>query len=127
MNRAFGQLVRYSIVGIASNLAGYFIYLGLTRIGVGPKLAMSLLYGIGVAQTFLFNKSWTFKNVDDNGPTLLRYCISYALGYLINILALLFFSDHLGWPHQWVQGAMIILLAILLFAAQKLWVFRPST
>lgn len=126
MKGTFWQLIRYGIVGLTSNLIGYFLYLALTRLGVGPKTAMSILYGIGVAQTFLFNKKWTFKNKENHGPTLLRYCISYGLGYFINIFALLLCVDYLGLPHQWVQGAMIILLAVFLFTAQKLWVFRPS-
>lgn len=120
------QLSRYAVVGLASNLFGYLLYLGLTALGLGPKLAMSLLYAIGVAQTFLFNKRWTFGHRGSNRHALLRYCAVYGLGYVINLLTLLILVDHLGWPHQWVQGAMILALAGMLFLLQKFWVFRPD-
>jgi putative flippase GtrA len=124
MKGTLGQLIRYGVVGLASNLIGYCLYLALTFWGIGPKTAMSILYGVGVAQTFVFNKRWTFKNKADKAPTLLRYCIAYGLGYLMNIVALLLLVDYLGWPHQGVQGAMILSLAAMLFLLQKFWVFK---
>jgi len=127
MNRAFGQLVRYSIVGIASNLAGYFIYLGLTRIGVGPKLAMSLLYGIGVAQTFFFNKAWSFKFSGPQTPALIKYSTLYVAGYFINFLAFAFFVDRLQCPHQIVMGVLTVFMAFFFFLGQKFWVFPTNT
>lgn len=60
LKRTLSQLVRYGVIGLASNAIGYVLYLLLTSLGMEPKMAMSLLYGIGVLQTFLFNKRWTF-------------------------------------------------------------------
>ena len=122
--KIFGQLLRYGIVGLASNLIGYFLYLGLTHTSLGPKTAMSLLYIIGVVQTFLFNKKWTFKNSDSHHRVFFRYCLTYGLGYVVNLGALILLVDRLKWPHQAVQGAMILILAIMLFLIQKFWVFK---
>jgi len=125
MKKTLGQLFRYGVVGLTSNLIGYFLYLGLNQLGVGPKAAMSLLYAIGVAQTFIFNKKWTFGHQQNSGPALFRYCAAYGFGYLINLTVLIIAVDRWAWPHQWVQGAMILCLAIFLFLIQKFWVFRP--
>lgn len=124
MKKTFGQLFRYGVVGLSSNLVGYFLYLGLTRLGLGPKTAMTLLYCVGVAQTFVFNKKWTFAHKKNGGLALFRYCVTYGLGYFINLAALLIAVDYWGWPHQWVQAAMILGLAAFLFSIQKFWVFR---
>nr|WP_316639094.1 GtrA family protein [uncultured Roseateles sp.] len=126
MKNTLFQLIRYGVVGVASNLVGYLLYLGLTSLGVGPKSAMSLLYAIGVAQTFLFNKRWTFGHQGSGRAALLRYCTAYGLGYVINLVVLLVLVDHWAWPHQWVQGVMILVLAAMLFLLQKFWVFRPD-
>lgn len=126
MKKTFGQLVRYGIVGLASNCFGYILYLGITYLGVGPKLAMSLLYCIGVLQTFIFNKKWTFAHNGSDPKIFIRYCISYGLGYIFNFFALLILVDYYGYPHQWVQGIMILSLAIMLFSLQKFWVFRSA-
>jgi len=55
---------------------------------------------------------------------LFRYWIVYVLGYLLNLAVLMILVDRVGLSHQLVQGIMILVLAILLFVAQKFWVFR---
>ncbi|MDD2988983.1 MAG: GtrA family protein [Zoogloea sp.] len=121
-----GQMLRYGVVGLTSNALLYLAYLALTSMGVEPKLAMSLLYALGVIQTFYFNKAWSFRHGGTHGPAFIRYCISYGLGYLFNLAALYVLVDHLGHPHQIIQGALIICTAVLLFLLQKLWVFRSD-
>lgn len=120
------QMLRFALVGLASNAVLYLVYLGMTTAGLGPKLAMSLVYGIGVAQTFLFNKRWTFNHVGRFDAALLRYIALYAGGYIANLLVLVWLVDGLGYPHQIVQGVMILTLAGSFFLLQKFWVFRTG-
>jgi len=117
------QFIRYVVVGLASNAIIYVIYLVLTRIGMGHKLAMSLLYAVGVLQTFFFNKKWSFRFDGAATPALVRYATAYALGYVVNLSALMLLVDQMGLPHQWVQGVMIVVVAVMLFLAQRYWVF----
>ena len=50
LNAFSPQAIRFPVVGFASNLVLYLVYLGLTSIGLGHKIAMSILYVIGVLQ-----------------------------------------------------------------------------
>lgn len=120
------QFVRYATVGLASNALAYLLYLGLTTIGVGHKLAMSLIYAAGVLQTFILNKKWSFQFGGATNPALARYVTSYAFGYIVNFLGLWLLVDLAGWPHQWVQAVMIVVVAIVLFCALRYWVFTPG-
>ena len=117
------QFIKYAIVGLTSNGLLYFVYLLLTAYGLGHKTAMTLLYVLGVLQTFMFNKKWTFANYGAVSRSFFRYCLSYALCYLVNLLALYFFVDKLLFPHENVQGIMILFIAVMLFFLQKFWVF----
>ena len=119
-NSAF---LRYATVGIISNATGYLIYIVLNLAGCGPKLAMTLTYGVGVLQTFLFNRRWSFRFTGTVAPALVRYIAAYASGYFINLLALMLLVDRLGLSHVLVQGFMILIIATMLFLAQKYWVF----
>ena len=118
------QLSRYAVVGVTSNAIGYLLYVGLTTAGLGPKVAMSVLYGVGVLQTFVFNRQWTFEHRGASSPVFIRYCTAYGAGYVVNLMALVLLVDKAGLPHQYVQGAMILVIAGLLFLAQRYWVFR---
>lgn len=124
MKDTLGQLFRYGIVGVLSNVFLYLLYLGITEAGMEHKLAMTLLYAAGVIQSFAFNRTWSFRHNGTHGPAFARYVMTYGLGYLVNLAALYFFADRLGWPHEVVQASMVLVVAVLLFVLQKFWVFR---
>ena len=84
---------------------------------------MTLLFLVGLAQTFFFNKYWTFSQRSEFGQSLWRYLTVYGIGYLCNLIALAVLVDAMGCPHAIVQGAAILILAVGLFLAQKYWVF----
>lgn len=120
----YSQFIKYSVVGIISNGLLYVAYLFLTTYGLGHKTSMTLLYVLGVLQTFFLNKKWTFAIRGAIPKSFARYCFSYTFGFLVNLLALYYFVDHLLFSHKVVQGIMILFNAILLFILQKFWVFN---
>jgi putative flippase GtrA len=124
MSRSFSQFIRYAAVGLASNGIGFLLYLLMTTLGFGSKVSMSLLYIVGVLQSFIFNRKWTFNYNGNKKVALFRYFLIYGFGYFINFGALVMFVDRFGYPHHWVQGGMILVVAVFIFVMQKIWVFR---
>jgi putative flippase GtrA len=120
------QGARFVIVGLASNLVLYLIYLLITALGLRYKIAMTLLYVIGTLQTFALNAHWTFQHGSNNKAALVKYFFSYGACYFINISALIVLVDHFGLPHQVVQGIMILIIAVVMFLLQKFWIFTSS-
>jgi putative flippase GtrA len=121
------QFLRYATVGMLSNLLLYLLYLAATSAGAGHKSAMTILYLLGVLMTFIFNRNWSFSHDGRLSSSFLRYFFVYLLGYLLNLVVLFALVDRAGLPHQWVQGVMILILAVALFLSQKFWVFGRST
>lgn len=121
------QASRFAVVGIISNAVGFVWYLLLTWFGMGPKMAMSLLYLIGTLQTFLFNKRWSFRYGGQDRAVLARYFACYGMGYALNLVALWLLVDLAGMPHVPVQAAMVLAVAFMMFAVQKFWVFRSRS
>ena len=117
------QGTRYVIVGLASNLVLYLVYLLITALGLRYKIAMTLVYLLSAAQTFVLNALWTFEHRLAK-KSLVKYALSYVACYIVNMAALVFFVDRIGLPHQAVQGAMIVVIAVIMFFLQKFWVFR---
>ncbi len=122
----FEQAWRYAAVGIGSNIALYAAYLLLTHWGLASKLAMTALYWLAVALTFVFNKRWSFGSGGPPKVQFRRYLLAYALGYAVNLSALFLLVDVFGQPHQVAQGILILAIAALLFLLQKFWVFRTE-
>jgi hypothetical protein len=84
---------------------------------------MSILYVVGVLQTFVFNKKWTFRHYGHQMVTFMRYISLYVFGYLINLIVMV---DQLGYSYERVQGLTVLVLAVLLFVLQKAWIFRSQ-
>lgn len=117
------QFARWVIVGVVTNTVLYLAYLALTRSLLAPKVAMTVVYVAGLLLGFLGNRSWSFEHAGRIDTALLRYVAVYALGYVINFAGLEIGVDMLGFPHELVQGAMIIVVATVMFLMQKLFVF----
>ncbi len=119
------QFMRYAMVGVASNIAGYLIYLLVTYLGVAPKIAMTFLYGIGVIISFFGNRYLVFSG-GGGLPTGIKFTAAYIIGYFLNLSLLVVFVDTLGYPHQVVQAIAVCVVAVFLFFALKYVVFKKD-
>lgn len=120
------QIVRFGIVGLVSNAVLYGLYVLATGAGIQHTIAMTAVFLLGVAQTFVFNKRWSFAYHGSGSRSMLRYLVAYAGAYVINLSAMLLLVDVEGFPHRIVQAVMVVVVAIFLFLVQRLWVFRGS-
>lgn len=123
--RATGrQLLRYVVVGVATNLLLYGCFLVLLHAGWAYLAAMSVSYAVGIALAFVAQRSWTFAHQGARGMAAARFVACYGLGYLLNLagLRLLVGGGLLG-PAA-AQAVMIVIVALVLFVLQKVWVFR---
>ncbi len=124
-NGTFGEMLRFAVVGLVSNGVLYVLYLVARSLGVEHNLAMTIAFLVGVAQTFVANRSWSFRSRARAAPAFGRYLIVYLMAYLLNLAASILFVDRFGYPDRVVQAIMVVVIAVLLFVGQKLWVFRP--
>ena len=117
-------MLRFGAVGLGSNVLLYLLYLAATAVGVEPKVAVTLIYLVGVLQTFVLNKRWTFQHEGRVRRTAARYWVAYTLAYAAHMVLLFIFVDIAGFDHRVVQGVLIAVIGLVLFALQKYWVFR---
>ncbi len=120
------QLIYYGLVGVATNFVAYCIYLVITHLGVEPKRAMTLVYVIGASIGFIGNRKLTFSHRGDAFHSAIKYAFAHLAGYLLNFLILFIFVDKLGYIHQAVQAAAIIVVAGFLFIIFKYYVFHEK-
>lgn len=121
--RVGGQMLRYILVGIVSNLAGYAAYLLFTLFGAAPKITMSFLYLVGATVGFFGNSKLTYAWEGSLFGASIRYAAAHAVGYALDFAMLSYFVDRLGYPHQIVQFVAVALVAVYLFVAFKHFVF----
>ena len=123
-----GQVARYGVVGVFSNLLGYIIYLLITWLWLDPKLAVTFMYPVGAATAYFGHVRYSFAYNGRVSHGLARYAIAHMIGYGANIGILYLFSDRLGYPHQLVQAMAIVAVAGILYLLFRYFVFpnRPE-
>jgi len=119
------QLIRYGVVGLLTNFAGYLVYLFVTWIWLEPKVAVSLLYPVGVIIGYFGHARYSFAYQGGRTSPLCRYLIAHAVGFGANLALLHILADRLHYPHQAVQAGAIFVVAGLLFLLFKFFVFPP--
>lgn len=126
MSFALLQLLRYGVVGFFTNAVGYLLYFFATAEGLEPKLAMTVIYVMGILVNFWGNRWFTFLDKSSIARVGVRYLYIQMIGYLLNLALLGLFVDLLKFPHEFVQAAAIFVVALFLFLASKYYVFSSS-
>lgn len=119
------QLLRFGLVGLAANVAGFLLYAGVTRLGLSPQATVTVLYPIGALLGYLGNKRLTFNHRGGWWSSGWRYVLVQAVGMVINLLMLWLFAEIAGIDHHWVQATAIVVVAVYLFLAMRWYVFAP--
>jgi len=121
------QLLRYGLIGVATNALGYLVYFVVTGAGFDPKATMSVFYIIGATMGFFGNKKLSFAYDGNSYRAAIRYAIAHTIGYCVNLTVLTVMVDWYGYPHQYVQAGAIFVVAAVLFVLFKFFVFPAQT
>jgi len=122
---ALFQLLRYGVVGLLTNLAGYLVYLLVTWLWLEPKAAVTLLYPVGMILGYFGHARYSFAFQGRTNSGVARYFVAHAIGYGANVSLLYVFTELLHFPHQVVQACAIFVVAGILFLLFRYFVF-PS-
>ena len=124
--RTIGQLIRFLVIGGSNLVLSYVIYLILLNY-IHYILASFISAVIGIANNYLPNKIWTFKDQENNSPlNIVKFFTLYAIAYFANLVSLIFFVEIIL-----IKPAISALLVIpisttITFFGQKYFVFNAS-
>lgn len=125
MKADFGQLLRYSLVGLANT----FFYAGLLFISLkfleAPRpVSVAAAFVIAMIFQYLANRSFTFRSKQGVGGELLRYLIAALLNYIITLVIIFIAIDFLSFSEAWASISAGLLTAVTGYLFSLLWVFR---
>lgn len=124
-NETVIQFLRFNIVGILNTVITYIIYAVLVFSGAHYRVALISEYAFGTVFSFILNKIYTF-NYNERasmylfGKMVLTYVVIFFanLGILDFCIKTLHMNEYLG------QLLTLMLIVLLSFVFQKLFVFR---
>ncbi len=119
------QVGRFAIVGAIATAAHYAILIALVEIGhVGPVLATTFGYVVGIAVSYTLNRRFTFSETTAPvGSSFAKFVLLYGVGAVLNgaIMAGLI---ELGAPYLLAQVAATGLVLFWNFLGARYIVFR---
>jgi putative flippase GtrA len=118
----FREIWRYVQAGIVNTLFGFSIYAFLTWWGLDRYAAQAIGYIAGTAFNYITYSKHVFR---DAKPAKLRFVLSYAGNYVINLAALRLVSSFL--PNPYIAGAVTTVCVVALnYLVLKRLVFRDA-
>ncbi|MBN9144083.1 MULTISPECIES: GtrA family protein [unclassified Novosphingobium] len=114
------EILRFLIAGALNTAFGYGLYAGLIWLGLDRYLAQAIGYVLGTGFNYFTYSRGVFTGA---GPAKLRFALSYAGNYLINLAGLKLASHFIADPY--LAGAVTTFVVVVLnYAVLKRLVFR---
>lgn len=115
LRKEAGRLSRYGIVGLASNLLLYILFILLLWTGIPPVAAAGICYVAGVCLSYTLNRTWTFGSSDSHGRDVPKFLLAYAIGLCSTLLTI---GILIRWmPPELAQILNVGLTAIVIYVS----------
>lgn len=124
------QFARFVVVGVLNTALGLtFIFAAKALLGWGDLAANAAGYSVGLAASFVLNRSWTFRDRGRISPALLRFLAAFVVAYLANLATVFALRDFADVDSYLAQAAGVVPYTLLFFVASRAFVFldrRPG-
>lgn len=121
-------LSRFSTTGVINTLVDFIIFTICHSIfGIYYTISQVIGYSFGVANSFIFNKKWTFEQNNSSKKTsheLAQFTIVNLISLIITLISIKYLVGSFN-LNVYVAKIIVTLIAqVVNFVSYKLWVFN---
>jgi len=122
------QASLFSLVGVANTIVALLIiYLAKHVGGFGDITANLIGYSVGITQSFFLNSRYTFAYNGNRIVASLRFLCVMAVGYLLNLLTVVFCINELETNRDLSHLVGVIPYTLFTFLSSKFWAFSANS
>jgi putative flippase GtrA len=122
-----GQFVRFGVVGASNTVIAFLIYAVLAdALGVPYLLASAVGFIVGAVNSYLLNRSWTFRAQHAGYSTAPRFALVQGTGLGINLLVVYLLVSQAGLEKNIGQILATVVVEMVTFVAQRWWTFADA-
>ena len=132
---------RFALVGVTNffvSLAVFYVVYRLLVTGNVPAfrnqppepaaIANAVAYVAGMVNSFLWNRSWTFRARGKILPQAVRFTVVNFVSLALGTVAMYVFVDQRGFPELAVFMPLAVVITLLNYYGSKLWAFaQPAS
>lgn len=119
---------KFAVVGVLNTLLDMVIFALLAQVlGVNVYLSQCVSFSAGIANSYLLNRSWTFRAKDAFwSPALVRFLLLNLAMLAVSTSIIWLFYDFLGVHKLIAKVISTVCTMVVSFLVNRLWVFRDA-
>ncbi len=117
------RLLRFCVVGLANSAVTLAAFTVLTALGCSATAAAALAFGAGAVNSFLCNRSWTFRDLTTTARAWWRFAVIQGIGAVASAAGVGALTAR-DWPHLAAECAILPCVTVTLYCLSRLFVFR---
>jgi putative flippase GtrA len=123
----FGQLVRFGLVGVLNTMIGIGVFsFCFYVLRFNGTLSNVIAYAVGFANSFFWNRSWTFKSNGHVGYEVSMFLIVFAVSYAAQYAVFRILKDGFGVEAILAFFAGMCVYTGLNFIGNKIFTFKKG-
>jgi putative flippase GtrA len=127
MNKHLAQMLKFGMIGAVNTGIDFGVFTILTLCGWSYLPAQCLSYPCGVLNSYVMNRSWTFKESRHSKFAFLKFTFLNLFILLINSSLLALLHHNAGWS-IWISKLCATGAGVLVnYAGSRLWVFSKTS
>lgn len=124
-NILFRQAIKFGIVGVGNTLiTALVIWIMLKVCGFSDYVSNITGYGIGVLNSFVWNRCWTFHSASGWRRSAVRFGIVFGISYLFQLGVLFVLNATSGIDPYYNQLLAMVFYTIANFILNKIYTFK---
>jgi len=119
------QAIKYGLVGVGNTLiTAAVIWVMMKVFGVSDVLSNITGYAIGLVNSFIWNKQWTFKSSKGWYSSALKFGGVFAICYSLQLMFLLYLNATLDIDPYYNQLIAMVFYTVVNFIMNKFYTFK---
>ena len=126
-HKKYEYFLKFGVVGILNTAVDFCVFTILNLFGVNYVVSQVVGYSSGTLNSYLFNKFWTFKNIENNKKTrqeAIQFIIVNLGSLAITELGLMLLIDKANLNVYIAKAVVIVLAQGVNYFSYKFWVFK---
>lgn len=123
MLKKYKQFFRFILVGFLSTLLNFIFYQLFNSFNVQVELSAVIGYIMGLLCSFIFGKTWVFKNSSTQiKKQFFKFVLIYITSLILYTLIISYFNEEYGKIYSWLFA--ISISTLINFLGSKYAVFK---
>jgi len=121
------KFLKFAATGVLNTAVDAAVFALLIYLGVNEYAAQVVGYSSGMLNSYLINRSWTFRTKDKLlSPTAVRFILANLCLLALSLGVIYVVGEQMGMSLLITKGAAVCCTVGLGFIVNRLWVFKAK-